>query len=424
MAQQTSIHVQPVKGGSEQHNKREKELDYIRPELSHLNEYWEKDTQTARLDSIKSRYIDATGQKMQAKATPIREAVVVIRQETTMEDLKKLSEAYRQRFGIDTFQIAIHKDEGYPNAGEWKPNLHAHLVFDWTDQHTGKSLKLNRQDMVEMQTITAEVLQMDRGVSSDKQHLTAQQYKSFAEEAKLKQLEEDRARKEKQMKDELERFKVAKARKEAAIETAKTLSEGVKGIFGQSSKDKEIKALRTQINDLQQLQKDSKAKSIEALEQVRQQAKKSVLAKEREYSSLLAEARRQRDEACKQSKGATEAIQLHKKRGEILTDVICSLWKSAIDAVNVLCYYLRYTHLDVSFSRDQVDKINKAMQGANTIDEREECGRNLVKLAHSQYPNYDENSRRFKEVQGAVEEVARKENRHQQSQSRSRGWHL
>lgn len=249
MKQQTSIHVQPVKGGSEQHNKREKKLDYIRTELSHLNEYWEKDTQTDRLENIKSRYLKSTGQKMQSKATPIREAVVVIKSETTMEDLKKLSDAYRQRFGIDTFQIAIHKDEGYPK-GEWKPNLHAHLVFDWTNQETGKSLKLNRQDMVEMQTITAEVLQMDRGVSSDKQHLTAQQYKSFAEEAKLKKLEEERARKEKQMKDELERVKVAKARKEAAVEAAKTLSEGVKSLFGQSSKDKEIKALQTQINAL------------------------------------------------------------------------------------------------------------------------------------------------------------------------------
>ncbi len=247
MAQQTSIHVQPVKGGSEQHNKREKELDYIRPELSHLNEYWEKDTQTARLESIKSRYLKSTGQKMQAKATPIREAVVVIKQDTTMEDLKRLSEAYRQRFGVDTFQIAIHKDEGYPNAGEWKPNLHAHMVFDWTNQQTGKSLKLNRQDMMAMQTITAEVLQMDRGVSSDKQHLSAIQYKNFAEQAKLRLIEDEREKKAKQMQEELERFKVAKARKEAAIATAKTLSESVKSVFGQSSKDKEIKALREQI---------------------------------------------------------------------------------------------------------------------------------------------------------------------------------
>ena len=73
---------------------------------------------------------------------------------------------------------------------------------------------------------------MDRGVSSDKQHLTAQQYKSFAEEAKLKQLEEERVRKEKQMKEELERFKVSKARKEAAIETAKRFLRALKVFSG------------------------------------------------------------------------------------------------------------------------------------------------------------------------------------------------
>lgn len=419
MKQQTSIHVQPVKGGSEQHNKREKELDYIRPELSHLNEYWEKDTQTARLENIKSRYLKSTGQKMQAKATPIREAVVVIKSETTMEDLKKLSNAYRQRFGIDTFQIAIHKDEGYPK-GEWKPNLHAHLVFDWTNQETGKSLKLNRQDMVEMQTITAEVLQMDRGVSSDKQHLTAQQYKSFAEEAKLKQLEEEKARKEKQMKDELERFKVTKARKEAAIETAKTLSEGVKGIFGQSSKDKEIKALRKQINDLQQLQINSKAQSIQTIGQ----AQKAVNAKEREYSAALADARRQRDEAYKQTKISSQSIKTQKKRGDMLQDIVFSLWEAAVDAVNVLCRYLSLPHLNVDFSREDIAKIEKAMRGASSIEEREERGRCLVKLAHAQYPGYDDNATQLSTLQWKVEQVARGENWQQQHQSRGRGWHL
>ena len=423
MKQQTSIHVQPVKGGSEQHNKREKKLDYIRPELSHLNEYWEKDTQTDRLENIKSRYLKSTGQKMQAKATPIREAVVVIKSETTMEDLKKLSNAYRQRFGIDTFQIAIHKDEGYPK-GEWKPNLHAHLVFDWTNQETGKSLKLNRQDMVEMQTITAEVLQMDRGVSSDKQHLTAQQYKSFAEEAKLKQLEEEKARKEKQMKDELERFKVTKARKEAAIETAKTLSEGVKGIFGQSSKDKEIKALRKQINDLQQLQINSKAQSIQTIGQIQQEAQKAVNAKEREYSAALADARRQRDEAYKQTKISSQSIKTQKKRGDMLQDIVFSLWEAAVDAVNVLCRYLSLPHLNVDFSREDIAKIEKAMRGASSIEEREERGRCLVKLAHAQYPGYDDNATQLSTLQWKVEQVARGENWQQQHQSRGRGWHL
>ena len=83
---QTSIHVQAVKGGSEQHNKREKPLDYIRPDLSHMNDYWQSSTQAARLENIKSRYLKSTGQKMQAKATPIRESVVVIKADTTIED--------------------------------------------------------------------------------------------------------------------------------------------------------------------------------------------------------------------------------------------------------------------------------------------------------------------------------------------------
>jgi hypothetical protein len=30
---QTSVNVQPVKGGSEEHNKREKQLDYVRKDL-------------------------------------------------------------------------------------------------------------------------------------------------------------------------------------------------------------------------------------------------------------------------------------------------------------------------------------------------------------------------------------------------------
>ncbi|KDS40534.1 mobilization domain protein, partial [Phocaeicola vulgatus str. 3775 SR(B) 19] len=54
MAKQTSINVQPVKGGSEEHNKRKKKLDYVRKDLSHLNEYWECDTQANRLANIKA----------------------------------------------------------------------------------------------------------------------------------------------------------------------------------------------------------------------------------------------------------------------------------------------------------------------------------------------------------------------------------
>lgn len=180
---QTSIHFQAVKGGSEEHNKRTKKLDYVHHELSSQNDYWQSDTQEARLAFVTQNAKAKTGRKMQAKATPIREAVVVIEDTTTMDDLKKLAKRFNDRFGIDVFQIAIHKDEGYKKSKDGiKLNLHAHLVADWTDHESGKSLKLNRNDMAEMQTICAEVLGMERGKSSEKQHLSAIQYKIAVEE--------------------------------------------------------------------------------------------------------------------------------------------------------------------------------------------------------------------------------------------------
>ena len=55
------------------------------------------------------------------------------------------------------------------NAKQWTPNLHAHVVFDWT-QPNGKSVRLSRDDMAELQTIASETLGMERGVSSDRKH--------------------------------------------------------------------------------------------------------------------------------------------------------------------------------------------------------------------------------------------------------------
>lgn len=85
---QTSIHFQAVKGGSEEHNKRTKKLDYVHHERSSMNDYWQSDSQEARLAFVTANAKAKTGRKMQAKATPIREAVVVIEDTTTMDDLK------------------------------------------------------------------------------------------------------------------------------------------------------------------------------------------------------------------------------------------------------------------------------------------------------------------------------------------------
>ena len=215
---QTSIHFQPVRGGSEEHNKREKELDYVHKERSSMNEYWQKDSQAARLAAITQNYLQKHPRrtKLHAKATPIREAVVVIEDTTTMDDLQELAQRLQQRFGIDVFQIAVHKDEGYKNSKQQlKLNLHAHLVADWTDHEKGESIKLSRQDMAEMQTICAEVLGMERGKSSDKQHLSALQYKTKAEEKRAAVMEEENRKAAQELEEA--RTKKAKAEK-AAVE--------------------------------------------------------------------------------------------------------------------------------------------------------------------------------------------------------------
>lgn len=183
----SSINIQPVKKTSERHNRREMDLDYVRRNLSHLNQAKEFDTINNRLKKIRAKYEETVGQKMQKRATPIREAVFLIKPETTLDDCLLLSQEIEKKWGINSFQIHMHKDEGHYNEeNEWNPNLHAHLVMDWTDPETGKSRKLNKQDMSEMQTMAANILGMERGNKSNKKHLNAMEYKSQLQEEKLK----------------------------------------------------------------------------------------------------------------------------------------------------------------------------------------------------------------------------------------------
>jgi hypothetical protein len=149
---------------------------------------------------------DKTGYKAQAKAKLIVEAVENIKVDTTIDDLKALSWAYEDKWGIRVVQIHIHKDEGHnePKTGEWIPNRHAHLIFDYVNHKTGKTIKFNKQDMSEMQTIASEILKMARGESSDLKHLNAIQYKNKAEQDYQNELHEQIAIDEGQIVTELE----------------------------------------------------------------------------------------------------------------------------------------------------------------------------------------------------------------------------
>ena len=211
---------------------------YIVPELSSDNELWINPSfgnvslQT-HYDNIKRMVKEKTGRAMQEKererkgkngkiikvagCSPIREGVLLIKGDTTMADLLRLCDKYLQRWGITPLQIFMHKDEGHWLSGEpdaddkesfkigdrwFKPNYHAHIVFDWMNHETGKSYKLNDNDMMEMQTLASEILLMERGQSktdTGKEHLERNDYILKKQKSELRNLDAVRRYKEYQV---------------------------------------------------------------------------------------------------------------------------------------------------------------------------------------------------------------------------------
>lgn len=251
MAKLTSINIKKtVPKMSEAHNERKVRPNYLLPQYEGQHEHWKTETISQRIGAIEDLYLKEVGQKMQLVAKPIREGVVVISEETSMKELTLLGNRFKERFGIDCFQIHIHKDEGHvvtekearaaKEYGEVKVvgsiirNLHAHMIFDWQDKETGRSIKLNPADMREMQTITAEALGMERGDANKKaSRLEAKEFKVYrdkihedlteeldrSEELKAKSLEELRLIEE-QKKNSLNELKQLEARSKEVEETS------------------------------------------------------------------------------------------------------------------------------------------------------------------------------------------------------------
>jgi hypothetical protein len=188
----TSINFKAVKSDSETHNFRKKTFDYIRKDLTPKNEYWMEQKIADRIQQIGAYCKEKSGRKLQKNAMPVREAVVVIKENTTMLELQNLAKRLEEELKIRIFQIAIHKDEGHTNKDtkEWKPNYHAHLVADWQDLETGKTLKHQSFHYSKMQDLTAECLNMERGISGSRGRLEAIEFKIQQKEEDLKFLEE------------------------------------------------------------------------------------------------------------------------------------------------------------------------------------------------------------------------------------------
>ena len=293
MATKSSIHIKPCNiASSEAHNRRTAEYMrnigkskiYIVPELTADNEQWinpdfgSLELQT-HYENIKRMVKEKTGRAMQEKererkgkngriikvagCSPIREGVLLIRPDTTLADVRRFGEECQKRWGITPLQIFLHKDEGHwlngqPEAEDkesfqigsrwFKPNYHAHIVFDWMNHETGKSRKLNDEDMAIMQTLASDILLMERGQAkavTGKEHLERNDFIIEKQKAELQRIEETKRHKEQQVSLAEQELKQVKAEirtdklKSAATDVATAITSSVGSLFG-SGKLKEL----------------------------------------------------------------------------------------------------------------------------------------------------------------------------------------
>ena len=303
MATKSSIHIKPCNiASSEAHNRRTAEYIrnigesriYVVSKLSTDNEQWvNPDFGTTELrthyDNIKRMVKEKTGRAMQEKererkgkngkiikvagCSPIREGVLLIRPDTTLADVRKFGEECQRRWGITPLQIFLHKDEGHwlnsqPEAEDkesfqigsrwFKPNYHAHIVFDWMNHDTGKSCKLNDEDMTEMQSLASDILLMERGQSkteTGKEHLERNDFIIKKQKAELQRIEETQRYKEQQVTLAEQELKQVKSEirtnklKSVATDAATAIASGVGSLFGSNK----VKTLERENSALHQV---------------------------------------------------------------------------------------------------------------------------------------------------------------------------
>jgi hypothetical protein len=320
MATKSSIHIKPCNiASSEAHNRRTAEYMrhigesriYVVPELSTDNEQWinpDFGSPDLRMhyDNIRQMVKEKTGRAMQEKererkgkngkivkiagCSPIREGVLLVRSDTTLADVRKFGEECQRRWGITPLQIFLHKDEGHwlngqPEAEDresfkvgdrwFKPNYHAHIVFDWMNHETGKSRKLNDDDMMQMQTLASDILLMERGQSkavTGKEHLERNDFIIEKQKAELQRMDAAKRHKEEQInlaEQELKQVK-SEIRTDKLKKTATTAANKVDAFLqfvfrGYSTEKEHLKKLgdnESSQRDCQILQLSQSGKSV------------------------------------------------------------------------------------------------------------------------------------------------------------------
>lgn len=174
MSNVASINFKKTKNGQLKHNCRINSPSYLLDKKfrgsNEINKNYKQALELNQqiIHNAKKVYTERTKQKLQARSYRWS-AVVNIKSTTTMRELEKLAEHFQTKYGFQCYQIAIHRNEGHIDEhGQPHLNHHAHLEFITLNKDNGKNMMrravLKAEHFRQMQTETAKILNMERGV--------------------------------------------------------------------------------------------------------------------------------------------------------------------------------------------------------------------------------------------------------------------
>lgn len=325
-----------------------------------------------------------------------------------MDDLLNYVNRVQEIWGIRAIQIHMHRDEGhYENPEDkstWQPNLHAHIIWDWIDHTTGKSFKLNAEDMSQIQDMVAETLEMERGKHKEEtgaEHLKRNDFILANQRKQSAELDNE----------------IAEKRDRLNTENGNAIVSGVANLFGKgkyADMEKENKRLK---EELPKQKAVLQRKYQQALDAERDRQSQQLAEKDKKIEELQA---KYKGEVFRHQQDTQEKDRIIRQKDSIINDYrerlghyLSTLSELLRGAVRAVFDYVQAGYR--SFSYRQECDVKRYM---NSQPDKEEAAETVLK-ASLPFLKSDECDR----VKGQLSYIVQ-DMKEERQQSRSRGFHM
>lgn len=158
----SSIHIGNSSISAVIHNERFFSVDYAIDD-DKKNEYLTLDNTALNMRLAKLDYESTRKKKLPKNTELVKEAIVNLNENHSIDDLKKISDYLANDFGYKICHLAIHKDEGHIENERKIFNYHAHILMINYDFKNHRTIRPTPGQMRKIQTDVAKLLEMSRG---------------------------------------------------------------------------------------------------------------------------------------------------------------------------------------------------------------------------------------------------------------------